>query len=112
MIASLQSQTNNAVERINLCQHDSEQSVNYVGEAASELDNIMIDMQQIMDMSNQIAAAVEEQSMMAREVSQNVHSIQQITAVNTASTSENAKAAARVTEQSRELEVAIADFRA
>ncbi|MGF1766658.1 methyl-accepting chemotaxis protein [Enterovibrio makurazakiensis] len=111
MIGSLQQQTNQVVERITSCQHDSEQSVSYVEEAAGELDNIIIDMQQIMDMSTQIAAAIEEQSMVAKEVNLNVHSIQDITSANTASTSENARAAARVSEQSKELETAIAAFR-
>ncbi|CZF78779.1 methyl-accepting chemotaxis protein [Grimontia marina] len=111
MIASLQEQTNSVVERINTCQRDSQQSVSYVEEASIELDNIIVDMQQIMDMSTQIAAAVEEQSMVAKEVNMNVHSIQQITSSNTSSTSENAQAAARVAEQSRELEAAISAFR-
>ncbi|KKD60461.1 chemotaxis protein [Grimontia sp. AD028] len=111
MIASLQEQTNSVVDRINHCQRDSEQSVSYVEEAASELDNIIIDMQQIMDMSTQIAAAVEEQSMVAKEVNQNVHSIQEITSENTVSTTENAQAAARVAAQSRELESAVSSFR-
>ena len=58
-----------------------------------------------------LVAAVEEQSMVAKEVNQNVHSIQEITSSNTSSTSENAQAAARVAEQSRELETAISAFR-
>ncbi|USH02918.1 methyl-accepting chemotaxis protein [Grimontia kaedaensis] len=111
MIASLQEQTNSVVDRINTCQRDSEQSVSYVEDASMELDNIIVDMQQIMDMSTQIAAAVEEQSMVAKEVNMNVNSIQEITSSNTASTSENAQAAARVAEQSRELETAISAFR-
>ncbi|WP_407331355.1 methyl-accepting chemotaxis protein [Enterovibrio sp. 27052020O] len=111
MISSLQQQTNHVVDRITSCQHDSEQSVSYVEEAATELDNIIVDMQQIMDMSTQIAAAIEEQSMVAKEVNLNVHSIQEITSSNTASTSENARAAARVADQSKELESAIAAFR-
>lgn len=111
MILSLQEQTNSVVERINVCKSDSDQSVSHVEEAASELDNIIIDMQQIMDMSTQIAAAVEEQSMVAKEVNQNVHSIQEITSENTVSTSENAQAAARVAAQSRELETAVLAFR-
>ncbi|MDD1782910.1 methyl-accepting chemotaxis protein [Enterovibrio sp. ZSDZ35] len=112
MIASLQQQTNLVVDRISACQQDSEESVTHVEDAANELDNIMHDMQQIMDMSTQIAAAIEEQSMVAKEVNLNVHSIQEITAKNTASTSENALAAERVAEQSKELEFAISAFRA
>ncbi|OEE61717.1 chemotaxis protein [Enterovibrio norvegicus FF-454] len=111
MISSLQQQTNHVVDRITSCQNDSEKSVSYVEEAATELDNIIVDMQQIMDMSTQIAAAIEEQSMVAKEVNLNVHSIQDITSSNTAATSENARAAARVAEQSKELESAIAAFR-
>ncbi|WP_158161844.1 methyl-accepting chemotaxis protein [Grimontia hollisae] len=111
MILSLQEQTNSVVERINACKNDSDQSVSHVEEAASELDNIIIDMQQIMDMSTQIAAAVEEQSMVAKEVNQNVHSIQSITSENTVATSENAQAAAKVAAQSGELETAVLAFR-
>nr|WP_269808526.1 methyl-accepting chemotaxis protein [Enterovibrio nigricans] len=112
MIASLQQQTNLVVERIYECQQDSEESVIHVEDAANELDNIMHDMQQIMDMSTQIAAAIEEQSMVAKEVNLNVHSIQEITAKNTASTSDNAMAAERVAEQSKELAFAISAFKA
>ncbi|WP_283130028.1 methyl-accepting chemotaxis protein [Enterovibrio norvegicus] len=111
MITSLQQQTNQVVARIATCKEQSNTSVNYVEDAASELDNIIIDMQQIMDVSTQIAAAIEEQSMVAREVNVNVHSIQTITSKNTETTGENARAAYRVAEQSEELERSIAAFR-
>lgn len=99
MIASLQKQTNHVVGCISDSQRDSEQSVNHVQQASTELDRIIIDMQQIMDMSNHIATAIEEQRMVVKEVNLNVHSIQNITESNTVVIAGNVQAAVSISAQ-------------
>ncbi|RXJ72305.1 methyl-accepting chemotaxis protein [Veronia nyctiphanis] len=112
MITSLQKQTEQVVNQISSCQQYGDESVNFVSEAATGLDNIMADMQQIMDMSTQIATAVEEQSMVAREVNQNVHKIQEITSTTSQISEENSEIATSVASQAGSLEKAISTFKA
>ncbi|MFD2178703.1 methyl-accepting chemotaxis protein [Veronia pacifica] len=112
MITSLQKQTEQVVSQISSCQQYGEESVSYVSDAATGLDNIMADMQQIMDMSTQIATAVEEQSMVAREVNQNVHKIQEITSTTSQISEENSQVATNVAVQAGSLEKAISAFNA
>lgn len=112
IITSLQGQTEEVASRMSACQESGEESVAKVDIASAELDRIMNDMQMIMDMSTQIATAIEEQSMVAKEVNQNVHAIQDITHSSSQITQENAAAAKNVAAQAEHLERAISVFRA
>ena len=111
MITALQQQISQVVHCISQCKDNGEESVSFVKEAATELDNIIVDMQSIMNMSTQIAEAIEQQSSVAKEVTLNVQSIQEITKDNTLSTSENAKMAAQIFEQCKKLDQTLAVFR-
>ncbi len=110
MIEALQLQIDQVVACIIRCKNEGEESVDFVKAASEELDNIMLDMQKIMDMSTYIATSIEQQSSVVKEVSMNVQFIQEITKNNTQTTSENSAVARQIFEQSKHLSSAIADF--
>ncbi|WEM42744.1 methyl-accepting chemotaxis protein [Photobacterium sp. DA100] len=111
IIGSLQAQTGQVVEHISHCRELGGQSVVQAESAEQKIDLIMTDMQQIMDTSHQIAAAVEQQSLVSEEVGQNVSAISELTSVNSAVAHDNVQAAQAVAQQASGLEQAIAGFR-
>ncbi len=110
MIEALQLQIDQVVACIIRCKSEGEESVDFVKEASEELDNIMLDMQKIMDMSTYIATSIEQQSSVVKEVSMNVQFIQEITKNNTQTTGENSAIARQIFEQSKHLSSAIAEY--
>ncbi|MCG7499060.1 methyl-accepting chemotaxis protein [Vibrio sp. Of7-15] len=112
IIGSLQGQTGQVVEHIAVCREKGEHSVEQATAAQQRLQDIIVEMQLIMDTSTQIAAAVEEQSLVSEDVSKNVTSIRDITEHNSKVASENSLAARGVAEQSAVLEKAIVRFKA
>ncbi|AJR07530.1 methyl-accepting chemotaxis protein [Photobacterium gaetbulicola] len=111
IISSLQAQTGQVVEHIGHCRELGGQSVVQAESAEQKINLIMTDMQQIMDTSHQIAAAVEQQSLVSEEVGQNVSAISDLTSVNSAVANDNVQAAQAVAQQAGGLEQAISGFR-
>ncbi|WP_299020563.1 methyl-accepting chemotaxis protein [uncultured Photobacterium sp.] len=111
IIASLQEQTDQVVVHIGRCHEQGELSVSQVDSAEAKINQIMADMQLIMDTSTQIAAAVEQQSLVSEEIGQNVTSIRDITNLNSSVAHENAQAANAVANQAVSLDEAIAAYR-
>lgn len=111
IIGSLQGQTAQVVEHISHCRELGGQSVSQAESAEQQISHIMTDMQQIMDTSHQIAAAVEQQSVVSEEVGQNVSAISELTSVNSEVAHDNVQAAQAVAQQAGGLEQAIAGFR-
>ena len=111
IIGSLQAQTGQVVEHIGHCRELGGQSAAQAESAELKINHIMTDMQQIMDTSHQIAAAVEQQSLVSEEVGQNVSSISDLTSVNSEVAHDNVLAAQAVAQQAGGLEKAIAGFR-
>ncbi|UTV28175.1 methyl-accepting chemotaxis protein [Photobacterium atrarenae] len=111
IIASLQAQTGQVVSHIGRCQEQGEQSVHQADSAEEKISQIMADMQLIMDTSTQIAAAVEQQSLVSEEIGRNVTSIRDITDQNSAVAHENAQAANAVASQASSLDQSIAAFK-
>ncbi|MEJ2764045.1 methyl-accepting chemotaxis protein [Photobacterium sp. MCCC 1A19761] len=111
IIASLQEQTAQVVSHIGRCQEQGEQSVIQANSAEAKINQIMADMQLIMDTSTQIAAAVEQQSLVSEEIGRNITSIRDITNQNSAVAHENAQAANAVASQAGSLDQSIAAFK-
>ncbi|MDX1304105.1 methyl-accepting chemotaxis protein [Photobacterium sp.] len=111
IIASLQEQTDQVVVHIGRCREQGDLSVTQADSAEVRINQIMTDMQLIMDTSTQIAAAVEQQSLVSDEIGQNVTSIRDITNTNSDVAHENAQAAYAVADQAKSLDEAIAEYR-
>jgi len=111
IIASLQEQTDQVVVHIGRCREQGELSVTQVDSAEVKINQIMADMQLIMDTSTQIAAAVEQQSLVSEDIGQNVTSIRDITETNSVAAHENAQAANAVAAQAASLDEAIAEYK-
>jgi len=111
IIASLQEQTDQVVVHIGRCREQGDLSVTQADNAEIRINQIMADMQLIMDTSTQIAAAVEQQSLVSDEIGQNVTSIRDITNLNSSVAHENAQAANAVATQASSLDEAIAEFK-
>ena len=110
IITSVQEQTRVVVEQIGNCRTHGEQSVEQANSAEVMIAQIMSDMQRILENSTQIAAAVEQQSIVAADISQNISSIRDITTDNSNAVHENSQAASAVADQARGLDKAIASF--
>lgn len=111
IISSLQQQTEQVVSHIGHCRDQGEASVEQVNNAEQKITRIMAEMQQIMDMSTQIATAVEQQSLVSDEITANVTSIRDITVSNSDVAHQNALAADVVAAQADELDKAITGYK-
>jgi aerotaxis receptor len=78
LIAKLQQTANNAVQTMNSGHHQAEEGVARVLEADQALIGISEAVANITDMTTQIAAATEEQSAVADEISRNIATISQL----------------------------------
>ncbi|MCG9696362.1 methyl-accepting chemotaxis protein [Shewanella sp. Isolate11] len=90
IIDTLQSRTKNIVELMQETQIQGQDSSQQAASAGGLLQQINSDITEILDMSTQIAAAVEQQSTVASEVNKNISSIRDV-AQETANTSLNNK---------------------
>jgi aerotaxis receptor len=75
LIAKLQQTANNAVQTMEVGRRQAEEGVEQVMEADKALVGISDAVANITDMATQIAAATEEQSSVAEEVSRNISTI-------------------------------------
>lgn len=110
IISAVQSQTEQVVSVINSCKLRGDDSVAKSEYALKNIQDIMLDMQQIMDSSSQIAAAVVQQSCVAEEIGKNAARIRRITDENTKAVHENAGSAASISRQAFELDAAVGQF--
>lgn len=110
IIASLQEQTDQVVVHIGRCREQGDLSVTQADSAEVRINQIMTDMQLIMDTSTQIAAAVEQQTLVSDEIGQNVTSIRDITDANSTVAHKNSQAANAVAQQAKALGEAIVDY--
>ncbi|PSV45381.1 methyl-accepting chemotaxis protein [Photobacterium sp. GB-36] len=111
IISSLQRQTDQVVTHIVDCREQGEASVEQVNSAEHKIASIMSEMQQIMDMSTQIATAVEQQSITSEDITVNITSIRDITENNFQVAHQNAVVANVVAEQAEELDKAITGYK-
>ncbi|MGL5815270.1 MAG: methyl-accepting chemotaxis protein [Aeromonas sp.] len=111
IIGSLQQQTDNIVGRMALCREQGESSSQQAAQAGELLGQITEDVTRIMDMSTQIAAAIEQQSLVANEVNRNVSSIRDIAQASSLMAQDNAHSSQGLSEQARLLNRAVEQYR-
>ncbi|QXW29435.1 methyl-accepting chemotaxis protein [Aeromonas sanarellii] len=111
IIHSLQQQTDSIVARMALCREQGESSSQQAAQAGELLGQITEDVTRIMDMSTQIAAAIEQQSLVANEVNRNVSSIRDIAQASSEMAEDNASSSQGLSEQARLLNRAVEPYR-
>ncbi|MFQ2100466.1 methyl-accepting chemotaxis protein [Aeromonas sanarellii] len=111
IIHSLQQQTDSIVARMALCREQGDQSAQQARVAGGLLGQITEDVTRIMDMSTQIAAAIEQQSLVANEVNRNVSSIRDIAQASSQMAEDNASSSQGLSEQARLLNRAVEPYR-
>ena len=111
IISSLQKQTGSIVGMMATCREQGNSSSEQASMAGELLEQITQDVTHIMDMSTQIAAAIEQQSLVANEVNRNVNNIRDIAQESSLMAEENAKSSHGLTEQAKLLNQAVAKYR-
>lgn len=111
IIQTLQSRTRSIVQLMEATQRQGIESADQAASAGALLEKINADVTNIMDMSTQIAAAIEEQSMVASEVNKNVVVIRDIAAESAQAADENAKASDDVKARTQVLYQAVSLFK-
>ena len=111
IVSGLQARTQSVVTLIGECRTQGERSVEAAGEASTQLANITRQMDQMMDMSTQIATAVEEQSSVASEINRNAVVIRDIANDALTQAEQNSRASQNVAEQASLLHRAVDQFR-
>ncbi|MBL4816109.1 MAG: methyl-accepting chemotaxis protein [Shewanella sp.] len=111
IIQTLQSRTRSIVQLMEATQKQGGESAEQAASAGSLLQQINADVGNIMDMSTQIAAAIEEQSMVASEVNKNVVVIRDIAQESAVTADENAQASGEVKARAERLQHAVSAFK-
>ncbi|QYK02284.1 methyl-accepting chemotaxis protein [Shewanella psychrotolerans] len=111
IIQTLQSRTRSIVQLMELTQKQGGESAEQAANAGALLEQINTDVTNIMDMSTQIAAAIEEQSMVASEVNKNVVVIRDIAAESAQAADDNAKSSDEVKARTESLLQAVSLFK-
>ncbi|GGQ24897.1 methyl-accepting chemotaxis protein [Shewanella litoralis] len=111
IISTLQERTRAIVELMQESQQQGRDSADQAAIAGEVLRQITNDVTNIMDMSTQIAAAIEEQSMVAAEVNKNVVVIRDIADESSQAAKENAAASEDVRIRAKALNEAVSQFK-
>lgn len=112
IIAGLQGRTKAIVQTMQSCREQGSSSVQQAGIASQLLATITHDVSTIMDMTTQIATAIEEQSHVASEVNKNVVRIRDISQESLVIAKQNAQISEEVAEQAARLHQTVDKFRA
>lgn len=112
IIQGLQQRTGDIVQQISVCRDQGAHSVEQAELTLQLLGNMTQDIGNVLDMTTTIAAAIEEQSLVAAEVNQNVVRIRDL-ALETLDTSRyNAEISEEVSQQAKSLHQSIDRFSA
>lgn len=111
IIQTLQSRTHSIVALMQSSREQGNESAEQAASAGTLLEQINGDVTNIMDMSTQIAAAIEEQSMVAAEVNQNVVVIRDIAQETADVATQNSSATEEVRERAEFLQDAVSKFK-
>lgn len=111
IIETLQKRTQTIVRLMEQSQQQGNESAKQAQSAGDLLKKMNTDVSNIMDMSTQIAAAIEEQSMVASEVNQNVVVIRDIAQDSSKTATQNAHASDKLRERATYLQNAVKQFR-
>ncbi len=111
IVQTLQSRTRSIVQVMSASRIQGDESAIQAASAGDLLQQINRDVTNIMDMSTQIAAAIEEQSMVATEVNKNVVVIRDIAQATADTAAENSIATDNVKERAEFLQQAVSKFK-
>ncbi|WP_337842267.1 methyl-accepting chemotaxis protein [Rheinheimera sp.] len=112
IISGLQQRTGNIVQVMQRCQQQGKESAEQAGTTISLLRQITGDVGLIMDMTSQIATAVEEQSLVAADVNKNVVRIRDISEHSLVLAQQNAQTSEEVASQASMLHHTVDRFKA
>lgn len=112
IIAALQGRTRHIVEAMQQCRQQGTDSAEQAGIAMTLLGEITQDVTNIMDMTTQIAAAIEEQSHVAAEVNKNVVKIRDLSDDTFGYARQNAAISEEVAQQAASLRQSVQIFKA
>ncbi len=93
MIKQIQKDTSGAVESMNKGTEEVEKGKALADKAGQSLKEIIVGVEQVLDMSTQVAAASEEQSSAAEQISKNVEAISSVTHESASGVEQIARAA-------------------
>ena len=111
IINTLQQRTQEVVSIMHQCRSQGDESASQANRAGELLGSITEDVQTIMEMSTQIAVAIDQQSQVASEVNKNVVSIRDIARNTSGHAANNAQTSEEVSAQARVLFAAIDKFK-
>lgn len=111
MINDLQEQTDKVANQMHRSVELSNKSAEEASGSISALDQIMQDATHIVDMTTQVAAAVEEQTAVAGEINQNAERIQGIVETASIQVGQNAEASEEVAKQAAYLQQIVGQFK-
>ncbi|WP_372759876.1 methyl-accepting chemotaxis protein [Pseudoalteromonas sp.] len=111
IINTLQQRTQQVVSIMQQCRSQGDESASQANRAGELLAAITDDVQTIMEMSTQIAVAIDQQSQVASEVNKNVVSIRDIARTTAGHAENNAQTSEEVAAQAKVLYAAIAKFK-
>jgi len=109
-IHRLQEGAKTAVQSMGKSQKESEESVNLAFKTESSFKAIMGSVDQISDMSAQIASATEQQSAVSEEMSQNIEQISEVADQTSASSNQIAQASQNLSELAQSLAGQVSHF--
>lgn len=112
IIHTLQQPTKAITLTVQQCRDDGTQSAEQANVVKTLLQHITSNVSNIMDMTTQIAAAIEQQSQVAAEVNRNVVKISDISQSTSATARHTNQLSEQVAGQARELRVEVEKFRA
>ncbi|SNY57565.1 methyl-accepting chemotaxis sensory transducer [Arsukibacterium tuosuense] len=112
IIAALQGRTRHIVEAMQQCRQQGTDSAEQAGIAMKLLGEITEDVTNIMDMTTQIAAAIEQQSHVAAEVNKNVVKIRDLSDDTFGYARQNAAISEEVAQQAASLRQSVEIFKA
>ncbi|MBH0021414.1 methyl-accepting chemotaxis protein [Pseudoalteromonas sp. SWXJ133] len=111
IINTLQQRTQEVVSIMLDCRTQGDESASQATKTGALLGSITDDVKTIMEMSTQIAVAIEQQSQVASEVNKNVVRIRDIAQTASGNAESNAQTSVEVSEQARVLFTAIDKFK-
>ncbi len=112
IVHGLQGRTNEIVQVMQSCRQQGSESAEQAGVAMQLLAEITADVSNIMDMTTQIAAAIEEQSHVAAEVNKNVVKIRDLSDETYGHARHNAAISEEVAQQAARLRQTVERFQA
>ena len=112
IVNGLQGRTNDIVQVMQGCRQQGSESAEQAGIAMTLLSEITADVTNIMDMTTQIAAAIEEQSHVAAEVNKNVVKIRDLSDETFGHARHNAAISEEVAQQAARLRQTVERFQA